>query len=82
MTTDQKLPCIAAKEPCALEMEPGRYFWCTCGLSKEQPFCDGAHKGTDFRPQLVEITEKKKVWWCQCKHSKDGHECDGTHNDL
>lgn len=76
------LPKIAQKTPCVMEMEPGEYWWCSCGLSKSQPFCDGSHKGTDFTPQKVEITEKKKIAWCACKRSEDGHKCDGAHKKL
>ena len=73
---------IAAKEPAVLELEPGTYYWCSCGKSANQPFCDGSHEGTDFTPQMVEITEKKTVALCQCKHSKNGAFCDGSHKQL
>ena len=75
-------PVVAKVGPIPLEMEPGTYFWCSCGRSANQPFCDGSHKGTSFSPVKVEITEKKKVGWCGCKHSKKGHLCDGTHKSL
>ena len=54
-------PTIAQKSPYVREMAPGNYAWCACGLSKNQPFCDGSHKGTGFAPTRVEITEKKTV---------------------
>ncbi len=73
---------IAAKVPAVLELEPGTYYWCSCGKSANQPFCDGAHQGTDFTPTAVEITEKKTVALCQCKHSKNGAFCDGAHQTL
>ncbi len=73
---------IAAKEPAVLELEPGTYYWCSCGRSANQPFCDGSHKGTDFTPQVLEITEKQKVALCQCKRSKNGAFCDGSHAKL
>ena len=73
---------IAAKEPAVLELEPGTYYWCSCGKSATQPFCDGSHEGTDFTPQVVEIDEKKTVALCQCKHSKNGVFCDGSHKEL
>lgn len=73
---------IAQKKPCVLETEAGKKAWCTCGLSEQQPFCDGKHKGTDFRPEIVEIKEAKKVAWCACKQSKKGAFCDGSHRNL
>jgi len=73
---------IAAKEPKVLELEPGTYHWCTCGKSADQPFCDGAHQGSDFVPQQFEITEKKVVALCQCKRTKNPPFCDGAHNQL
>ncbi|MDX8392296.1 MAG: CDGSH iron-sulfur domain-containing protein [Mariprofundaceae bacterium] len=73
---------IAAKEPAVLELEPGTYYWCACGKSANQPFCDGSHKGSEFEPLVVEIDEKKTVALCQCKHSKNKPFCDGTHTEL
>ena len=75
-------PVIAQKEPFGLELEPGKYWWCACGRSSHQPFCDGSHKGTEFTPVELTIEEKKKVWLCGCKHSKNRPLCDGTHNKL
>ncbi|MCB9029542.1 MAG: CDGSH iron-sulfur domain-containing protein [Deltaproteobacteria bacterium] len=75
-------PEIAQKSPCVLEMEPGTYYWCTCGRSQNQPFCDGSHKGTSFSPKEVEITEAKKYAWCACKRSAKGEFCDGAHKRL
>ncbi|MFN4150618.1 MAG: CDGSH iron-sulfur domain-containing protein [Candidatus Sericytochromatia bacterium] len=75
-------PEVAAKVPAVLELEAGTYYWCACGKSKNQPFCDGSHKGTSFTPTKVEIEEKKKVALCQCKQSKNGAFCDGTHRAL
>lgn len=75
-------PVVAQKSPYVLEMEPGTYFWCACGKSKKQPFCDGSHKGTEFSPVKVEVTEAKKMPWCGCKHSNKKPLCDGSHNKL
>lgn len=75
-------PVVAAKAPVGKELEAGTYFWCACGRSASQPFCDGSHKGTGMAPQKFELTEKKTVWLCQCKHSKNPPFCDGTHKSL
>lgn len=75
-------PVIAQKRPYVKKMEPGTYWWCACGRSEDQPFCDGSHKGTGLAPKKVEITEAQTVAWCGCKHSKDGAFCDGTHSSL
>lgn len=75
-------PKIAQKKPFVMEMQPGKYAWCACGSSKNQPFCDGSHKGSGITPVVTEITENKKVAWCGCKHSGNKPFCDGTHNKL
>jgi len=75
-------PEIAQKAPYALKLEAGTYWWCACGKSKNQPFCDGSHKGGEFSPVKVEITEKKKMWLCGCKQSADKPFCDRTHKKL
>lgn len=67
------------KAPFVQEVEPGSYAWCACGLSSKQPFCDGAHKATAYRPVVVRIEEKKRVAWCGCKHTKTQPFCDGSH---
>lgn len=75
-------PVISQPAPYAAELEPGTYYWCACGKSANQPFCDGSHKDTDFSPVAFTLEEKKKVWLCGCKHSKDAPFCDGTHKSL
>ncbi|SPF50318.1 conserved hypothetical protein [Candidatus Sulfotelmatobacter kueseliae] len=57
-------------------------FWCACGKSAKQPFCDGSHKGTDFTPVKFEATESKTVYFCGCKHSANKPFCDGSHAKL
>lgn len=73
---------IPQKSPYVIEMEPGKYAWCSCGKSEKQPFCDGSHKGTDMRPHVVEIEEARKVAWCGCKHTNGVPTCDGSHKSL
>jgi CDGSH-type Zn-finger protein len=68
--------------PYVKDMAPGTYSWCTCGNSKDQPFCDGSHQGTAFSPITVDIAVARKVAWCGCKHSKNGAFCDGSHARL
>ena len=75
-------PKIAAKSPAILNLDPGEYYWCSCGKSKNQPFCDGSHQGTEFTPMNFKIDVKKDVFLCQCKHSKNKPYCDGSHKDL
>lgn len=74
---------IAQKKPCVVELEAGKtYYWCTCGRSAQQPFCDGSHQGTTFTPQAFEAEETKKYGLCACKHTKNAPFCDGAHRDL
>jgi CDGSH iron-sulfur domain-containing protein 3 len=75
-------PTIAQKKPYILELEAGDYWFCTCGKSKKQPFCDGSHQGSGFTPSKFTLEDKQKVGLCGCKHSKNGHLCDGTHKGL
>ena len=76
-------PEIAAKTPFAVAVEKGKdYWWCACGKSKTQPFCDGAHKGGEFSPTKYTADESKTVYFCGCKNSKAGVCCDGTHKSL
>lgn len=75
-------PVIADTKPCSMELDAGTYWWCSCGRSKSQPFCDGSHKGTGFEPVELVIDEKKEVWLCACKHSATPPYCDGSHKKL
>lgn len=76
-------PEIAAKSPFAVAVEKDKdYYWCSCGRSKSQPFCDGSHKGTPFVPGKFTATETATVYFCGCKQSKNGVLCDGSHKDL
>lgn len=73
---------IAKLGPYVEELDEGTYYWCTCGESAMQPFCDGSHAGTEFTPMEFKITEKKKYGLCGCKQSKNQPFCDGFHNTL
>lgn len=76
-------PKIAQASPYPVEVEAGKsYFWCSCGKSSKQPFCDGSHKGSDFAPVKFEATEDKRVFFCGCKHNGEGVLCDGSHKGL
>jgi CDGSH iron-sulfur domain-containing protein 3 len=74
---------IAARAPVPVEVEAGKtYYWCTCGLSAKQPFCDGSHKPTDFVPLAFTPEENRKVFFCTCKQTSRGPHCDGSHNQV
>jgi CDGSH iron-sulfur domain-containing protein 3 len=75
-------PHIFQKSPIVQKVEPGTYWWCACGKSASQPFCDGSHAGTEFTPIKEEITAAKTVAWCACKHSQTKPFCDGSHSRL
>lgn len=76
-------PTIADKKPKAVQLNQGEeYYWCACGRSQNQPFCDGSHRGTDFTPKAFKATESGEAWLCMCKHSNNPPFCDGTHAKL
>ena len=76
-------PEIAQKSPYAVAVESGKtYYWCSCGKSKGQPFCDGAHQGGPFSPVAFNATENKTVYFCGCKVSANAPFCDGAHSKL
>jgi CDGSH-type Zn-finger protein len=75
-------PKIAQTSPYAVELAPGDYWWCACGQSRRQPFCDGSHKGGGISPLKFSVTEAQKVWLCGCKHSAGKPFCDGSHSKL
>jgi len=76
-------PECPQKAPYAVEVEAGQnYFWCSCGKSAKQPFCDGSHKDTDFTPVKYTAEESKKVFLCGCKATSNQPMCDGSHKDL
>ncbi|MEZ5967421.1 MAG: CDGSH iron-sulfur domain-containing protein [Planctomycetota bacterium] len=75
-------PDLPQKQPYVLQVSPGRYAWCACGRSANQPYCDGSHRGTGFVPVLHEVTEATRVAWCGCKRSANQPLCDGSHGKL
>ncbi|MAI49347.1 MAG: glutamate synthase [Rhodospirillaceae bacterium] len=76
-------PLIAQKSPYAADVEAGKdYWWCACGRSESQPFCDGSHKGTGLAPKQYAATESTKVWFCGCKNTGDVPICDGSHSKI
>ena len=76
-------PLISAKSPIGKELEKGKeYFWCRCGRSGKQPFCDGSHKGTGIEPLGFKAGEDGEAWLCRCKATGDAPYCDGTHKSL
>ena len=76
-------PHIPKLGPYAVDVEAGKaYAWCACGRSQNQPFCDGSHQGTDFKPISVTAKRNQKLFFCGCKHARKGALCDGAHNKL
>lgn len=75
-------PVIAQKSPCLVNLQPGTYWWCSCGRSATQPFCDGSHTGSEFSPRELVIEKPGPVMLCACKRSKTAPYCDGTHGTL
>ena len=74
---------VAAKEPIAVEVEAGEdYYWCSCGQSSNQPFCDGSHKGSDFTPMKWSAEASETKYFCACKQTDGQPFCDGSHNAL
>ena len=74
---------IVQKSPYAIEVESGSsYYWCSCGKSANQPFCDGSHKDSTFVPVKFEAEDTKTVYFCGCKHSSTKPFWDGSHSKL
>jgi len=74
---------IAAKSPVKVELESGKDYWyCACGLSSTQPFCNGAHKGSGFPPVKFTAENSEPAWLCQCKQTSNAPFCDGTHKTI
>ncbi|MBI2568503.1 MAG: CDGSH iron-sulfur domain-containing protein [Candidatus Schekmanbacteria bacterium] len=75
-------PTIAGRRPTVVVLPEGTYYWCACGKSRNQPYCDGSHKGSGFAPIPFTLTEENRVALCMCKHSCNKPFCDGTHRTL
>lgn len=75
-------PVIAARTPAVLELDAGEYWWCQCGRSHNQPFCDGSHRGLGLAPVQLELEMAKRVALCRCKQTSTQPYCDGTHRRL
>ncbi|MBF0218411.1 MAG: CDGSH iron-sulfur domain-containing protein [Gammaproteobacteria bacterium] len=74
---------IAQKSPCAVEVTEGQtYYYCSCGRSQKQPFCDGSHRGTDFTPQPFTAEKSETLYLCGCKQTANPPFCDGSHKNL
>jgi len=73
---------VADKKPAVVQLEAGTYYWCSCGNSKGQPFCDGSHKGSEFTPLKIDLKEPTKMALCQCKQTQNPPYCDGSHHSL
>ena len=77
------IPVIAERSPIGVMVEAGKdYWWCACGKSASQPFCDGSHKGTGFTPMQYKAEADGEVWFCRCKNTAHKPTCDGTHQRV
>lgn len=75
-------PTIADNKPAVMDLDSGDYWYCTCGNSANQPFCDGAHQDTGFKPKKFTLEASQKVALCQCKRTGNAPFCDGSHAKL
>ena len=75
-------PKIADRKPKHINLEAGEHYWCACGLSNQQPLCDGSHAGSGFTPKAFSVEEASETYLCMCKHTANPPYCDGTHASL
>ena len=64
-------PTVADKKPMSVNLDAGDHYWCACGKSSNQPFCDGSNRGTDFTPVKFTVDESQESYLCMCKHTKN-----------
>ena len=83
MSEPSATPTIAQKAPFAVEVTAGKtYWWCNCGKSAKQPFCDGSHKGSGMAPVSWTADRDRTAYFCGCKHTAGAPLCDGKHKAL
>jgi CDGSH-type Zn-finger protein len=75
-------PKVAGSAPVVLQLDQGTYYWCACGRSDNQPWCDGSHAGTGIEPVAFSVDEPTKAALCLCKQTGDRPRCDGSHTKL
>ena len=74
---------VAGKSPQMEQLEAGNtYAWCACGKSINQPWCNGAHQGTELAPKVFRAEENITAAMCMCKQTKNPPYCDGSHMSL
>jgi CDGSH iron-sulfur domain-containing protein 3 len=77
------IPQIAGRTPLPIDVDAGKsYWWCACGRSKSQPFCDGSHKGTSYAPIEWKAETTERAFFCACKLTGTQPLCDGSHKKL
>jgi len=75
-------PKVADTRPQVIQLEAGTHWWCACGQSENQPFCDGSHRGTEFQPLQFDVKAAGRRALCMCKHTATAPDCDGSHSEL
>ena len=76
-------PIVAANQPIPVDLKAGKtYYFCTCGKSANQPFCDGSHTGTNFNPKPFTAEADGEAYLCRCKNTANPPFCDGSHTKI